>query len=245
MIRRETEAHVLTLLRNTTDREKSHQLQVVVHSGAERIEGRLCWLRLPEDKAAEARCRAERDADGPCDTDTLDAAEYVVVFTSVMKELSAAEALELYRIRWQVELEFKRSKSIQQFLDPSPQTFCRRQSTVGFVRNSYCRWSRDALPRQMALFPPEPPAGKSCPPARASNRRVAIKTAIAEPWYVVQLAWSLVCNATLPITLRDLPSVLGTFVEHIGRENRTRTRQIDRIRNKLGEPDRKSSSSVA
>ncbi len=104
---------VLTLLRNTTDREKSHQLQVVVHSGAERIEGRLCWLRLPEDKAAEARCRAERDADGPCDTDTLDAAEYVVVFTSVMKELSAAEALELYRIRWQVELEFKRSKFIQ------------------------------------------------------------------------------------------------------------------------------------
>ena len=104
---------VMALLRNTLDREQPHQLRVTVHSGDERIAGRLCWLRLPEDKAAEACRRAIRDAEGTCDADSLDAAEYVVVFTTVMSELSAAQVLELYRARWQVELDFKRSKSIQ------------------------------------------------------------------------------------------------------------------------------------
>jgi transposase len=46
---------------------------------------------------------------------TLEAARYVFVFTSLPKtELSASQALELYRGRWQIELVFKRLKSILQ-----------------------------------------------------------------------------------------------------------------------------------
>jgi Transposase DDE domain len=50
----------------------------------------------------------------PCDAETLYTAEFVVVFTTILHELTAAQVLELYRARWQVELEFKRTKSIRE-----------------------------------------------------------------------------------------------------------------------------------
>ena len=47
--------------------------------------------------------------------DTLTFAEYVIVFTTFpAATFSAAEILEWYRIRWQVELVFKRFKSLAQ-----------------------------------------------------------------------------------------------------------------------------------
>jgi hypothetical protein len=110
---------VAARLRATADREQAHQLRAFVHVGDERIAGRLCWLRLPEHKAEVARRRAAREADGPCDAETLHTAEFVVVFTTVLHELTAAQVLELYRARWQVELEFKRTKSIRE-LDRLP-----------------------------------------------------------------------------------------------------------------------------
>jgi hypothetical protein len=94
-------------------------VRALVHYGEERIEGRLCWLRLPEDKAEEARKRARREAEGVCDDATLEAAAFVVVFTTVLTEMTAAQVLELYRARWQIELGFKRSKSIRE-LDRLP-----------------------------------------------------------------------------------------------------------------------------
>lgn len=114
--RRGNRIDVMARLYATFEREKAHQLPAVVHVGDRRITGRLCWLRVPADKIAAVRHRAIRDAKsegGECDADTLHAAEYVVVFTTVRHELSATKILQLYRARWQVELEFKRSKSLQ------------------------------------------------------------------------------------------------------------------------------------
>lgn len=110
---------VAALLRNTIDRETAHQRRAFVHFGDERIAGRICWLRIPEDKVEQARQRARREAEGVCDDETLYTAEFVVVFTTVLHELTAAQVLELYRARWQIELEFKRSKSIRE-LDRLP-----------------------------------------------------------------------------------------------------------------------------
>lgn len=110
---------VAALLRDTSDRETAHQRRAFVHFGAERIPGRVCWLRVPEDKVEAARQRARREAEGVCDEETLYTAEFVVVFTTVLQELTAAQVLELYRARWQIELEFKRSKSIRE-LDRLP-----------------------------------------------------------------------------------------------------------------------------
>jgi hypothetical protein len=111
------------LLRSMPTREVAHSYTAFVHGPAgELIEGRLCWLRLPEDKAREARARtrARREAEGDCDAATLENAEYVSVFTTTdAARLTAEQVLTLYRARWQVELDFKRSKSIDD-LDTLP-----------------------------------------------------------------------------------------------------------------------------
>jgi hypothetical protein len=110
---------VMSLLKKTDARERACQVRAFVHFEGQRIAGRLCWLRLPADKAAQAQRRAAKDSDGPCDEATLLAAEFVVVFTTILTELSAGQVLALYRARWQVELEFKRAKSVRE-LDRLP-----------------------------------------------------------------------------------------------------------------------------
>ncbi len=46
--------------------------------------------------------------------ETLEAAEYVLIFTTLSDAIGAQQVMELYRLRWQIELEFKRLKSLIQ-----------------------------------------------------------------------------------------------------------------------------------
>jgi hypothetical protein len=79
----------------------------------ERIGGRLCAVLLPGDKAKEAQERIRREHGRKTSSAMLEAAKYVVVFTTVpASRLDTARVLELYRVRWQVELFIKRDKSI-------------------------------------------------------------------------------------------------------------------------------------
>jgi hypothetical protein len=77
------------------------------------VRGRLVVQALPEAVAADARRRVRKAAKGKTPSAaTLMAAGFVLVFTTVPAELlSPAEILALYRMRWQVEITFKRSKS--------------------------------------------------------------------------------------------------------------------------------------
>jgi len=223
---------VAALLRSTTDREQPHEHPAIVHFGAKRIVGRLCWLRLPEDKAAEARQRAIREADGDCDAETLEFAELVVVFTTVQHELSASQILDLYRARWQIELEFKRAKSIRE-LDQLP----------NFLPETIYSWICAKLllqlvaariaSRTVAVPPEDTHFQSSSPPHAPQQRRLA--AAAAEPWYVTKLVWDTVCRALLPIALHDIPLILERFVQHIRRANerKRRPRQLDVIRRLL------------
>ena len=80
------------------------------------IEGRLIACRLPASKAEKARARIRRELGSKVSQADLEAAQYVVVFTTVpVERMSAAMCLELYRLRWQVELAFKRWKSLCHF----------------------------------------------------------------------------------------------------------------------------------
>ena len=83
-----------------------------------RIDGRLIAKRLPRGKRAEARKRARTEFGN--DEVALELSEWVVVFTTAAKaRLSDAQTIELYRLRWQVELLFKRMKSLSN-LDALP-----------------------------------------------------------------------------------------------------------------------------
>jgi hypothetical protein len=82
------------------------------HKG-EPIGGRLCAMRLPDDKVDEARERLRREHGSAVSAESLEAAAWVLLFTTVPRSrMKAQRVLDLYRLRWQVELEIKRDKSI-------------------------------------------------------------------------------------------------------------------------------------
>lgn len=103
---------VPALLKETTRRERAqHRAVRVIATNGEEVRAQLCWMWLPEREANKARTRAMRD--GERDIAELDLAEYVVVLTTApSSRLNATQVIELYRARWQIELEFKRDKSI-------------------------------------------------------------------------------------------------------------------------------------
>lgn len=85
----------------------------VYPNGEEPFQGRFCVLRLPEDKAQQARERLRREHGRDVSEEMLEAASWVMVFTTVPRErASTRKVFELYRLRWQVELEIKREKSL-------------------------------------------------------------------------------------------------------------------------------------
>ncbi len=84
---------------------------------AQEIVGRLCAVRKSVAAAAMARDRVRRESmrgRKQVQPQTLEAAEYVLVFTTLGAAISAEQVMTLYRMRWQIELEFKRLKSLIQ-----------------------------------------------------------------------------------------------------------------------------------
>jgi len=81
------------------------------------IRGRLCAIKKSVAAAQKARQRAQRESQrngAQVRPETLEAADYVFVFTTLPQALSADTVMELYRGRWQIELAFKRLKSLVQ-----------------------------------------------------------------------------------------------------------------------------------
>jgi hypothetical protein len=81
------------------------------------VKGRLCALRKSKAAIAKARAKAIRNAthnQRKVQPETLLYAEYVMVFTTAPEPLTARQILEIYRLRWQVELVFKRFKQLAQ-----------------------------------------------------------------------------------------------------------------------------------
>jgi hypothetical protein len=83
--------------------------------GQEDLPLRICAIRMSEEaattcirKAAKEQRRKQRTPD----PETLALHRYVILATSLPEQVSARQALELYRARWQIEIAFKRLKSI-------------------------------------------------------------------------------------------------------------------------------------
>lgn len=85
--------------------------------GAAPIAGRLCAVRKSATAAKAARERVRRESlrgGHEVRPETLEAADYVFVFTTLSDDIDAEQVLSVYRLRWQIELEFKRLKSLIQ-----------------------------------------------------------------------------------------------------------------------------------
>ena len=104
---------------NMLQEAKAGLLDVPIWVGRKKAEPlalRLVAVRKPEAATAEARRRARLQASKSgyqVSRETLEAAEWVILITSLRAaDYSTADILALYRLRWRVELAFKRLKSL-------------------------------------------------------------------------------------------------------------------------------------
>jgi hypothetical protein len=110
---------VLERVRQLTQPGQIGEWPIHVRTAGGAIQGRLCALRKSEIAASQSERRVTRKTqkNGSQTTrpDTLELARYVLLFTTApVSDFSAAEVLELYRSRWQIELAFKRLKTLAQ-----------------------------------------------------------------------------------------------------------------------------------
>lgn len=109
---------LLPRLGSLTEVGRVGEWPVWVSGPRRRMEGRLCALRKSEQSILQAHRRLRRRASKTgkqVQPATWEYAKYVVVFTTFPRqEFTAPEILQCYRVRWQIELVFKRLKSLAQ-----------------------------------------------------------------------------------------------------------------------------------
>ena len=114
--RRGQPTHALSLVRSLRVGQVGHWNVWLRDDQRHRVPGRLVAVKLPLPLARKAQRRMRQIAQKKqhrVDRRTLQAARYVMVFTTLPAEvLSAEQVLEAYRFRWQVELAFKRLKRL-------------------------------------------------------------------------------------------------------------------------------------
>jgi hypothetical protein len=97
---------------------RSGEWKVALRAADQLVPGRLCAIRKSEEATQRERRKILRRSQqgGPQPKpETLEYAAYIMVFTTLpAAEFSTAEVLRWYRLRWQVELVFKRLKSLAQ-----------------------------------------------------------------------------------------------------------------------------------
>jgi len=97
---------------------QSEEWPVWVHGDNKNIAGRICAIRKSEDSIRRALRAMELKVNrgkGTRSPQRQEYAHYVMVFTTLTESAANADqVLEGYRLRWQIELIFKRLKSIVQ-----------------------------------------------------------------------------------------------------------------------------------
>jgi hypothetical protein len=91
------------------------EFQVLLKNGSEYLGCRVCAIRKTQEAAEKSKKKilrqASKHSSSPRES-TLEFAEYVLVLTTLGNDVACGEVLEMYRMRWQVELAFKRLKSL-------------------------------------------------------------------------------------------------------------------------------------
>jgi len=107
--------HLLNRLRTLGPRAIG-DWRVRLENNGQTLDGRVCAIRKSRQAAEQARkdvIRQAQKSGGKPKPETLEAAGFIFIFTTLEHEaLTACDALEIYRGRWQIELVFKRLKSI-------------------------------------------------------------------------------------------------------------------------------------
>jgi hypothetical protein len=203
--------------RSLVGRRVTERAVHIVHKvGRQRTEipGRLVAVRLPDKEAEEARVRVRREHGRDTTPEQLEAAGYVMLFTTAPSQrLSATRCAAAYRLRWQVELQIKRWKSLCHF-DLLPNY---RDDTI-----------RSWLTGKVLLGLLLDRIGSN--PQPATSRPLA-----RQAWKLTAIAWPLIVGALLPLRMAHAAASLPAIADHLdhldGRSApRARPRQIDAFR---------------
>lgn len=107
---------IITALKELTEVGQTGEWDVSISGkGGQAVAGRICAMRKPEESAARSRKKSIRNANKNSRSlreSTLFYSNYIVVFTTFGREHTAIDILNYYRLRWQIELVFKRFKQI-------------------------------------------------------------------------------------------------------------------------------------
>jgi hypothetical protein len=99
---------------------ESRSFEIYYRRGDEYVPLRVCGMRKDRDSERAGLKRLtkinQRKRQGRVVSDAQSKYnQYVIVVTSLEQSITAAQVLELYRMRWQIELAFKRLKSLFQY----------------------------------------------------------------------------------------------------------------------------------
>jgi hypothetical protein len=129
------------------------------------VSGRVCAIRKSDLAIQQAHRRLQRKASKKqtkLKPETLEYARYVIVFTTLETE-SAAQILDHYRLRWQIELAFKRMKTIAQLGhlpkhdERSARAWLYGKLLVALLTQKLIRLGRDISPWGYIFPPPASP----------------------------------------------------------------------------------------
>jgi hypothetical protein len=218
--------------------------------GHDPILGRLCAMRLPEKEAERARQRLRREYGSAVTPEMLEAASWVIEFvTAPCGRLPLEKVFWLYRLRWQVELQIKRDKSLggmdklPNFRDDTIATWLNAKLLLQQIVRKIVSPAVSLPSEPPASPPPTPPAQRSAtsasppatppPPATPSSKVHETLSRLThelvdEMWRVTVLVYQSLRAALNPIALRDVPRAAAAFLEHLSRGNeQTRPKQIE------------------
>jgi hypothetical protein len=145
---------LLPRLRTLSKAGQFGEWRVLLHGQGSAFAGRLCAVRKSDWAIQQAHRRLQRRASKKqmiTRPGTLELAKYVIVFTT-RSSGSTADVLRSYRMRWQIELVFKRLKSLAQLGhvpkhdDRSSRAWLYGKLLVTLLAQKFIRIGRDISP---------------------------------------------------------------------------------------------------
>ena len=166
---------------------------------------RVCTTKIPEDRLDKVE-RKLKQSDSKKQRKTskeaLFMAKFVVVITALPDEISADEIISLYRLRWQVEIYFKRLKSIIDFGNVP----LRREDSI-------MTWLNGKL--MISLLIEQMISEVSFPPELTENRSI---------WREIKLIYRMIRDNIL--SLGKLLSYFSSIAEILKIEKRKKLRKL-------------------
>lgn len=181
------------------------------------IAGRLIARKLPPAAAERSRQRARREHGPSVSADVMEAAGYIILFTTApASRMSPARCMDAYQLRWQIELQFKRWKSL-----------CHFDRLPNYRDDTMQAWLTAKLLLGLLLD------RLASAPISSNETGPATRSLAREPWKLTSIIWPTIVAALLPLGLSHLVDVLPAIALRVDIEQAFEERQLEVFRSRF------------